>query len=174
MRPVTRDKLRPPSEHKSPFRSFLQHRKAIFLVVKCLLWIRLTLEVFLFAAPMAAKWPWALFFFITSLLGWDGSVSLYCCLRLFKGHSLNVHLSLHLRTSFLPFTVDGIGAISRAHRKLSSLCKWPKVEKLKQMFSVGEGLKLWKEKRKMIGDWVTEGLKLLWGLYSSGIRKQKN
>ncbi len=34
VRPVISDKLRPPSKHESPFRSFLQQRKAIFLVLQ--------------------------------------------------------------------------------------------------------------------------------------------
>lgn len=40
-----------------------------------------------------------------------------------------VHLVPLVRTSFLPFTADGIGSISRAHHKLSSLCNSLEEEK---------------------------------------------
>lgn len=84
VRPVTRDKLRPPSKHRSLFRSFLQQRKAIFLVLQISALNQVNAGGFclLFQRLQSGFGLLLLFFFITSLSGRDGLVRLYCCLRL--------------------------------------------------------------------------------------------
>lgn len=138
---------------------------------------------------------------VCSSIGYKVAVGLYCYFSL-SHHSwdgmglrglllsetllkaiFHVHSSLHVRTSFLPFTVDVSGAISRAHHKLSSLCNCLNVEDWNKCLGLAGGLKhlrvnslvdddaivktTWnKNMTHFLNDWTSE-LKRIWTQISS-------
>lgn len=98
---------------------------------------------FLFALALATKWLWAfIVIFLYRIIVEMGWVlrGLLLSETLLKA-IFHVHSSLHVRTSFLPFTVDVTGAISRAHHKLSSLCNCLDVEDWNKCLGLAGGLK---------------------------------
>lgn len=124
MRLVARDKLRPHSGLFF-FRRLLQ-RKAIFDVFFFFSAVNKVstggLCVCVCVAPLAVTCQWCFyccFFCITSLSGMGGAaVALLLSKTLLKA-IFYVHSPLHAGTSFLPFTADVTGAISRVHHELS-------------------------------------------------------
>lgn len=117
-RSVTRDKLRPPGEHKSPFRRRTEKSKFSCSSVN---------QVNAVCSSISCKGAACIVVFlyhVIVVLGWAPE-ALLLSETLLKA-SFYVHWSLHVTTSFLPFTVDVTAAISRAHHKLASCCDWNK------------------------------------------------
>lgn len=85
------------------------------------MWIRSVLEVFYFGWMLAAKWPWSIVISFYHVIAEVGRAHLTIVVCGGKGHFLNAFI-LSCWTSFLPFTVDVTGAISREHHISSHRC----------------------------------------------------
>lgn len=146
---------------------------------KSLPWIRSTL---LFALPSAAKWLQAfIVIFLYGVIvgtGWVREAPLLSA-TLLKA-IFYVHLSLHVRTSFLPFTVEVIGAIFKSTSRTVTTVWLTYSGRLKQMFGncMWEGLKLqWGEKEEQIKqdhDGKVPQIHNTWPIYSCSFWKIVN